>query len=170
MTNRRRVLLLFLVLEFILLAAYKLSSHYTARHSFLKAVYLNGVSSQKLPEPAGHQLSLNFLESLPVRQFPRTNFRVQWAGYWYVPVTEVYRISAAADDEISLKIDGRILSRRSADDVSGIVEEILPLSKDFHRIEIDYAQREGAYDIRSSLWPVASDFNSSDLRCFSLKS
>lgn len=155
MKKIHRALLLFLILEFILLGIYKIADRWSDRHLALNVVFLKGLSAEKLPLEAGNELSLDFLERLPIDLFPRTNFRVQWSGFWYVPVTELYRVSAAADDAITLKVDDRLTLRRGSDEGSGHRSEILPLSAGFHQIQVDYSQREGAYAIKTALRPVS---------------
>lgn len=155
MKKIHRALLWFLILELILLGIFKITDRWSDRHLALNVVFLNGFSAEKLPLQFGNELSLDFLERLPIDLFPRTNFRVQWSGFWYVPVTELYRISAAADDAITLKADDRLILRRSSDEGSGHRSEILPLSAGFHQIQVDYSQREGAYAIETALRPVS---------------
>lgn len=90
-----------------------------------------------------NQVDLNFLQGAR----PASPFRVQWAGYWWVPENEVFQFSVSADDFVVLWIDNHQVAEARTKEPQPVFS-LLPLSAGIHSIKVLYKQNAGAYDVQ----------------------
>ncbi|MEH6418639.1 family 20 glycosylhydrolase [Pseudomonas sp. CGJS7] len=87
--------------------------------------------------------------SLDVRGFGRQNrFGVRYEGYIEVPADGVYRYALQGDDRSALYIDGeRVIGNDTYDQT---VQASVPLRRGWHRLRVDWYQREGGLGLSLS--------------------
>ncbi|MGO1072851.1 family 20 glycosylhydrolase [Lysobacter sp. CA199] len=100
-------------------------------------------------ERAAAPVAQGVASSLDVGAFGRKQrFGVRYEGYIEVPADGVYRYALQGDDRSALYIDGeRVIRNDSYDQTS---EASVPLRRGWHRLRVDWYQREGGLGLRLS--------------------
>ncbi|HBH85070.1 MAG: hypothetical protein A2X05_07965 [Bacteroidetes bacterium GWE2_41_25] len=75
-------------------------------------------------------------------------FAIDFEGYLLIPADDIYGISLISDDGSRLFLDGAVII--SNDGIHGLREEggYFPLAKGYHKIRIEYFQREGSVGLK----------------------
>ena len=105
-------------------------------------------------EEAAGGVDLDFLDELrrPVR-----DYFVRWRGVWFSPRAERFDLSAAADDGVVVRVDGRVvLERHPAVGMHGESRSVA-LAPGAHALEIDHWQRGGARALRVQWAPAGGE-------------
>ncbi|MBT2745335.1 MULTISPECIES: family 20 glycosylhydrolase [unclassified Lysobacter] len=110
-------------------------------------VYEGLFSSLDEFERAGSPVAQGAASSLDVLAFGRKNrFGVRFDGFIEVPADGVYRYALQGDDRSALYIDGEPVIRNETYDQTVVAS--VPLRRGWHRLRIDWYQREGGLALR----------------------
>ncbi len=77
-----------------------------------------------------------------------SNFALEYEGYLLIPADDVYGLSLISDDGSRLLLDGKVIINN--DGIHGMREEggYFPLGKGYHKIKLEYFQREGGIGLK----------------------
>ena len=87
------------------------------------------------------EINLEFLDSRA--DLPRELFSVRWRGFLFLPQGRTIEFFAGGNDEVELRIDGRVVIRRDLSSGLRTIGRTLTLPAGSHSIAVDYQQFRG---------------------------
>lgn len=97
------------------------------------------------------EIDLRFIDADPT--LPRRMFQVEWDGIWYLDESSIVDLAVGADDRVVLSIDGRVLLEEDLATGAATTHATVELSRGYHRLNVLYEQRGGAYSLTAGWVP-----------------
>ena len=101
------------------------------------------------------QIDLVFIDQ--AEELPKSFFSARWQGYWFLPRSQDVDLYAAADDEVAVFVDGKLVLSRSPEVGMGTISRPLTLSAGAHELRVEYRQLRGGYHLRVKSAPAGAE-------------
>jgi len=127
-------------------------AHLGDRTGLRRTVYSEtGFRGALLVEDVSDSITLDFLDDDPA--LPRRFFSARWRGYWHVAEARVFDLWGGGDDRLDVRLDGRLVLRRTPPADMHVVVRTVALDAGVHEVVVDYEQHGGAHHVSLAAVP-----------------